>query len=262
MSVRERLHKISDLEVTQKLMQMSDAQLNEYIKVLNSFVENFPAQETKLRAALRAKDYLSISKCLSTIGEMLNNIHADDMAAECLKQTSKLKDMDLNKVEAYLTYLLASVSLLSIDIQMAVYKDEEEALSDKDKDKPDVIADNLGVVKSILAVDDNTFFLNTLKGYLQDATYKLTCVTSGMDALKYLQTHSPDLFILDIEMPKMDGYELAQKIKDNGQKAPIIFLTGNSTKECVLKAIKVGAADFIIKPISRQQVLERISKFI
>ncbi|MDR0516438.1 MAG: response regulator [Fibromonadaceae bacterium] len=119
-----------------------------------------------------------------------------------------------------------------------------------------------GSEKSILVVDDTEFFLRNLKVLLQDTPYKLTCITSGKIALNFLQKNHPDLFILDIDMPEMNGYELAQKIRDCGQQAPIIFLTGSSTRESVEKALLAGAADFIIKPISRTQVLQRINKFI
>jgi len=116
--------------------------------------------------------------------------------------------------------------------------------------------------KCILAVDDREFILRNLKLILQDTDYKLTATTSGKTALEFLRKNHPDLFILDIEMSEMSGYELAAKIREIGQKAPIIFLTGSSTKESVEKALKAGASDFITKPISKAQILERIAKFI
>jgi CheY-like chemotaxis protein len=90
--------------------------------------------------------------------------------------------------------------------------------------------------KTVLAVDDAAFFLNILKKYVSGTGHKLICVNSGDAALKYLVAHDPDLFILDIEMPEMNGYELAQKIRNEGKKAPIIFLTGNAKREDVVKA--------------------------
>ena len=115
--------------------------------------------------------------------------------------------------------------------------------------------------KKILAVDDADIILHILNTFLRGGQYKLTSTTSGVAALSFLKKHRPDLFILDIEMPGMDGYELAQKIRAGGQTAPIIFLTGNSTEESVIKAMQVGAADFIAKPINKVKLLERIAKF-
>jgi CheY-like chemotaxis protein len=119
-----------------------------------------------------------------------------------------------------------------------------------------------GSEKNILAVDDTEFFLRTLKTLLQDTPYKLTCITSGKVALNFLQKNHPDLFILDIDMPEMNGYELAMRIRECGQQAPIIFLTGNTTQKSVEKAHMVGASDFIAKPVNKDQVLQRINKFI
>jgi CheY-like chemotaxis protein len=80
--------------------------------------------------------------------------------------------------------------------------------------------------------------------------------------MKYLEKHHPDLFLLDIEMPEMNGYELAARIRKNGEKAKIVFLTGNAKKENVMKAVEAGAADFIVKPVSKEGVLAKITMYI
>jgi len=115
--------------------------------------------------------------------------------------------------------------------------------------------------KKILAVDDADIILHILNVFLRDSEYKLTSAASGEIALNFLQKHHPDLFILDIDMPEMNGFELAQRIRASGQTAPIIFLTSNSTEESIIKALQVGAADFIAKPICKAKLLERIAKF-
>jgi CheY-like chemotaxis protein len=117
---------------------------------------------------------------------------------------------------------------------------------------------------NILAVDDTPIFLSLLKVALQGAGYKITCVTSGKAAMHFLLSQKviPDLFILDIDMPEMDGYELAKKIRGYEYEAPIIFLTANATKDDVKKATEVGAADYIVKPIDHQQVLAKVKKFV
>jgi len=258
MSIRERLLEIAELNNDEKLMHMRGANLDEYILSLNSFIKSLPKLEEELKSTLAERDYFSFSGCLSDVRDLLIHIHANELAEDCLKLINSLVSCKPEKVEARMTYLLSVLTMLSIDIQMAVYKDEEA-----DEEAPHAAIDTAeSWKKSILAVDDSEFFLDAIKRALHGAEYKLTCVNSGMAAMKFLQKHTPDLFILDIEMPEMNGYELAQKIRAYGKKAPIIFLTGNSSKEYVLKAIKVGAADFIIKPITQQQVLERIRRFI
>ena len=115
---------------------------------------------------------------------------------------------------------------------------------------------------SILAVDNAVMFLNSLERYLEDAPYDLHCVTSGREALQFLDDNQPNLILLDIEMPEMDGYELARRIKQSGQKAPIVFITANSEQEDVDKAIKAGAAGVLIKPFRTNQLLDKIKECI
>jgi DNA-binding response OmpR family regulator len=116
--------------------------------------------------------------------------------------------------------------------------------------------------KLILAVDDSSLSLQTLKAHLSETKHKLICVTSGADALRFIEKKTPDLYILDLEMPEMDGHELAMEIIEKGEKSPIVFLTGNSDKDSVVKALTIGAEDFIIKPINKEQILSRISKIL
>ena len=115
---------------------------------------------------------------------------------------------------------------------------------------------------SILAVDNAVMFLNSLKRYLEDTHYQLHCVTSGQDALKYLETNTTDLILLDVEMPEMDGYELARRIKKLGIAAPIVFITANAEKEDLDKATAAGASSVLAKPFRTSQLLEKIKEFI
>ncbi|WP_461247003.1 response regulator [Treponema sp. R6D11] len=252
--ILERLLEISDIN-SEKIEQMDEGEFDGYLEALDEFTENYPAQEDKINDALKLKDNDLLAKQLTEVKEILEKIHADEMAQDCGKQISTIGTTSHEKIEAYMRYFLSSLSMLSIDIQMAEQKIDT---SPADKD-----AQN-GPLKAykILAVDDTAFFLTILKKILQDSRFNLTCVSSGRDALKYLEKHEPDMFLLDIEMPGMDGYELATKIKENGHKAPIIFLTGNAKKEYLAKAVKSGAADFIIKPINKDVLLDKIRKYL
>ena len=115
---------------------------------------------------------------------------------------------------------------------------------------------------SILAVDNAVMFLNSLERYLQDAPYDLHCVTSGREALKFLEDNKVDLILTDAEMPEMNGYELARKIKQRDIKTPIVFITANSEKEDVDKAIEAGAAGILAKPFRTNQLIAKIKEFV
>ena len=283
MTIEKKLLRISELNNAQILAHVRTNKMEGYIKALKLFVENFPTREIELKNTLEAKDSTSFLKCLAAIKDMLIHISADRLSDECQKIINEQIDMNHKKVEVHTTFLLSLLTMLSIDIQMAVYKDENLQQSEDSEEKQpspkdlDALVQELEALMpersepvksetlrtgSILAVDDNSFFLDTLKNALQNTGYKLTCVNSGKAALKFLETHIPDLFILDVEMPEMDGYELARKIRIHIKKIPILFLTGNATLAYVTKAIKAGASDFIVKPITQNQVLERIGKFI
>jgi CheY-like chemotaxis protein len=264
---KERLLAVSALNIAEKVNQMDDGQLQAYVDALNSFVDGFPAQEKKLLAALEAKDHTSFLDNLAVVYVSLKKIRADALAEECFEQMDVLKTLEHEAVAAWAIYFLGNLNTLCIDIQMAEYKEEvknEEKVGNEEKKEETGEIPRVPRTgeKTILAVDDAAFFLSMLKQYVSGTGHKLVCVNSGNAALQYLAARDPDLFILDIEMPEMDGYELARRIREKGKKAPIIFLTGNVRRDNVLKAIKVGASDFIIKPITQAQVLERIAKFI
>jgi CheY-like chemotaxis protein len=257
MAMREQLLEIPELNIAQILLTMGHNEFDEYVKVLNSFVEKFPTWETDIKNALGEKDYLNFIKNLANVKDLLEQIHADGLVEDCMKQLKWLTNVNYEKLETFATHFLSVLTMLSIDIQMAILK---EGNSQKYKPPVNVAYKPVNRKTSILAVDDSAFILGVLKTILQGDEYKLTCVTSGKEALIYIQNHNPDLFILDIEMPKIDGYELARKIKERGHAAPIIFLTANATKEYVIQAANVGAVDFIVKPVDKEQVLERIAR--
>ena len=103
----------------------------------------------------------------------------------------------------------------------------------------------------ILAVDDTPENLDVVKGVLGDV-YIVRAAINGRIALKIAQMQLPDLILLDIMMPEMDGYEVCQKLKSNTQTAgiPVVFLTGAQDDSSQQKAFDLCAVDFISKPIN------------
>jgi len=263
MICKERLVAVSELKLAE-IQKMDENKLDIYVKSLNAFTEGLPVLDERIKAALEAKDLASLSKCLADVRDLLAAIHATDMADECTKQIKDLKSIKHEKLEAFMAYFLTSLSMLSIDIQMAELKEQENGATAtaSSERKPAATWNQSKEKKIILAVDDTPFFLTTLKKILQDTDYKLLCLTSGSDALKALEKHHPDLVLLDIEMPEMNGYELAAQIRKRGEKALIVFLTGNAKKENVVRAVEAGAADFIVKPVNKGEVLAKIERYI
>jgi DNA-binding response OmpR family regulator len=114
----------------------------------------------------------------------------------------------------------------------------------------------------VLLVDDNALNLQMLHQTLKGQGYRLLSAKSGEDALRIAQQASPDLILLDIMMPGIDGYETCARLKENEstQNTVIIFLTAlHDTKEKV-RGLSLGAVDFITKPFEPDEVVARVSR--
>lgn len=114
---------------------------------------------------------------------------------------------------------------------------------------------------TILAVDDNLNNLNVLSDLLDSEDFEMLFATDGESALKRAQYAAPDLILLDIMMPGMDGFETARRLKaiDTTQKIPIIFLTALSDEDHITKAFELGGVDYITKPFNGKEVISRIN---
>jgi two-component system, HptB-dependent secretion and biofilm response regulator len=112
---------------------------------------------------------------------------------------------------------------------------------------------------TILVVDDMTENIEVLNAILK-ADYRVLFATNGKDALEVAISDSPDLILLDIMMPEMDGYEICQCLKDETetQNIPVIFITAMNEVEDETLGFKTGAVDYIIKPINQHVVRARI----
>ncbi len=113
--------------------------------------------------------------------------------------------------------------------------------------------------KSILVVDDTVENIDILKAILNE-DYTVRAATSGKLALKIAEKVKPDLILLDIMMPEMDGYEVCTKLKENEttKDIPVIFVTAMGEVEDEARGFDVGAVDYIQKPVSRPVVLRRV----
>jgi len=109
--------------------------------------------------------------------------------------------------------------------------------------------------KTILVVDDEKDIRTSLTGILEDEGYQVVTAASGADALEKLRDDMPDLVLLDIWMPGMDGLETLEKIKNLLPHITVIMISGHGTIETAVRSTKLGAFDFIEKPLSLDKVL-------
>lgn len=115
--------------------------------------------------------------------------------------------------------------------------------------------------KKILVVDDEPNNLNVLRQILMPEGYHLAFAKNGAEALIAATKHKPDLILLDVMMPEMDGYEVCSRLKRNPAflLTPIIFITAMDDIENEAKGFEVGAVDYISKPVSSPVVLARVA---
>jgi len=109
--------------------------------------------------------------------------------------------------------------------------------------------------KQILVVDDDERIRQSLGGILKDEGYEVVDAKDGLQALKQVEGEAPDLVLLDIWMPGMDGMEVLERIKGQIPNLPVIMISGHANIELAVKATKLGAYDFIEKPLSLEKVL-------
>jgi two-component system nitrogen regulation response regulator NtrX len=112
---------------------------------------------------------------------------------------------------------------------------------------------------SILIVDDEPTIVQSLTGLLTDDGFEVISASNGYEALKLIESESPDLVLLDIWMPGMDGIETLKEIKRNNAFIQVIIITGHGTVETAVKATKLGAFDLIEKPLSFDKVIVSIN---
>lgn len=113
---------------------------------------------------------------------------------------------------------------------------------------------------TILIVDDNQTNIILLQAILKRAKYNTVSATNGADALLIMQEKQPDLVLLDIMMPDMDGYEVARRKDEieSIQSIPFLFVTALSDTNSMVKGFKAGCSDFITKPFNTEEILIRI----
>jgi len=123
---------------------------------------------------------------------------------------------------------------------------------------------NLPTPPTILIADDNPTNLNVLFEYLSAQGYRVLIAEDGESAIEQANYGLPDLILLDVMMPGLDGFETCEKLKRSleTRDIPVIFMTAISETPYVLKAFSVGAVDYITKPLQREEVLVRVRNHI
>jgi len=116
----------------------------------------------------------------------------------------------------------------------------------------------------ILVVDDILENRKLIGAILQSNDYDILMASNGLEALNQLENEKPEIILLDIEMPEMNGFETIKKIKSNPdtENIPVIFLTSRTEKEYIARAFELGAVDYVNKPCFSKELLARVKTHI
>jgi diguanylate cyclase (GGDEF)-like protein len=115
--------------------------------------------------------------------------------------------------------------------------------------------------KKILVIDDSDLMLNIIRDIIESAGYEAVTASSGKEGLDLVRKEKPDLVLLDVIMPEMNGFEVCEILRndDSNNLLPIIILTAKSKDEDKLRGLELGADDYIIKPFNPRELISRVN---
>lgn len=117
---------------------------------------------------------------------------------------------------------------------------------------------------TVLIVDDEPFNIEVLEQAMEENDYRVLTASNGKEAWEKIQSDEPDLVLLDLMMPVMDGFEVLAKVKDDPmlRNIPIIIVSAEQDSKNVVKGIKQGAEDYLTKPVDPAQFLKKVKEFL
>ncbi len=117
------------------------------------------------------------------------------------------------------------------------------------------------MAESVLVVDDEESIREILTSWLEDSGYETYASSNGIEALRELYNHHPDLVVADILMPEMDGYEFCRLVREVSE-APIMLLTALSQEQDKVKGFSLGADDYVVKPVGMDEFVARVGALL
>ena len=114
----------------------------------------------------------------------------------------------------------------------------------------------------IMIVDDEPGVRDLLRDTLRIAGFETIEADNGMSALTVLRSHKPELIIIDINMPLMDGFELVERLRSTGDQVPVLMLTARGDQQDISRGLTIGADDYVIKPFGLEELILRVKAII
>jgi len=115
---------------------------------------------------------------------------------------------------------------------------------------------------TVLVADDDPRLLNILKWTFEMGDYNVLAASNGSSALQTARESSPDLYVLDVSMPDMDGFEVARRLREDNVISPILMLTGRTDEQDKVAGLEAGADDYQTKPFGSRELLARVNALL
>jgi len=110
----------------------------------------------------------------------------------------------------------------------------------------------------LLVVEDEPNILELLAASLRYAGFEVVTAAAGSEAVQAAHRHRPDLIVLDVMLPDIDGFEVLQRLRSGGTRTPVVFLTARDATEDKIRGLTLGGDDYVTKPFSLEEVIARI----
>ena len=110
----------------------------------------------------------------------------------------------------------------------------------------------------LLVVEDEPNILELLAASLRYAGFDVVTAAAGSEAVQAAQRHRPDLIVLDVMLPDMDGFDVIRRLRGGGAQIPVVFLTARDSTEDKIRGLTLGGDDYVTKPFSLEEVIARI----
>lgn len=231
--------------------------ISTYIKILESYLDSTKDRLPKLTEYYQSdKERFIIeihglkSACAAIGAGKLSSI-ASDMEQQ--GRSGQFEDIESNLL-SFLQQSNAAIDEIETFITQA-----KNIITSTSVSNSVAVTATLNIQKHIVIVDDNPVNLDFAESVLSDE-YQLTKLSSGKQLLQFLLKSIPDMILLDINMPEMDGYETLRAVRQNDAwvNIPVIFLTGQNDIQSERESFRLGAKDFIVKPFDNIVMLSRI----
>jgi len=255
---------VNKTQVNQKTLNKSDAEL--WLRLQKSFPAENRGKIKKIRTAIDTGDIkharLHVHTLKSNAG-LIKEYRLQELAAalEEMLEKKQIKGIapHINHLESELKMVLDKLKPLSAKAAKNA-EDKSEEIESKPEGNKEPEKENK---KGILIIDDEKSNIIALTHFLRE-DYSVFVTRDSRDALEMVEDHRPDIILLDIIMPEMDGYEVISALKKSkkANDIPVVFISGLVSPEAIKKGFSLGASDYITKPFEAAAVKNTVKKLL